>query len=135
MQGPAKANLRQYANTLRGRRGVDRGLTDEGNIRMARLESRNRSSVAPRRLRGVSAAEVDTYKDMSFAQAVAHLVDYEGRPDDVDERIGAGRITPESFRRKPRGKPSSHRTYDIDDARQRWMFRMLHNAGVRCKRR
>ena len=37
---------------------------------------------------GVSAAEVDTYKDMSPAQAVAHLVDYEGRPDDVDARIG-----------------------------------------------
>ena len=37
---------------------------------------------------GISAVEVDTYKDMSFAQAVAYLVDYEGRPDDVDKRIG-----------------------------------------------
>ena len=37
---------------------------------------------------GVSAADVDTFRDMSLAQAVAHLVDYEGRPDDVDARIG-----------------------------------------------
>ena len=37
---------------------------------------------------GVSAEEVKTYRDMSPAQAVAHLVDYEGQPDDVDARIG-----------------------------------------------
>jgi uncharacterized protein (DUF1800 family) len=74
---------------------------------------------------GVSAAEADTYKDMSFAQAVAHLVDYEGRPDDVDERIGRpdhARVIPSETSKQTLFSPD----IDIDDARQRWMFRMLH---------
>ena len=74
---------------------------------------------------GVSAAEVDTYKDMQFAQAVAHLVDYEGSPDDVDERIGRpdhARVIPSETSKQTLFSPD----IDIDDARQRWMFRMLH---------
>jgi uncharacterized protein (DUF1800 family) len=70
---------------------------------------------------GVSAAEVDTYKDMSPAQAVAHLVDYEGRPDDVDARIGRPdhiQVSTEKDLFSP--------DIDIDDARQRWMFRLIH---------
>ena len=76
---------------------------------------------------GVSAVEVDTYKDMSFAQAVAHLVDYEGSPDDVDERIGR----PDHARVIPVKNTSKDNLFspdiDIDDARQRWMFRMIHS--------
>src|SRR5262245_62103423 len=75
---------------------------------------------------GVSAEEADHYKDMSFAQAVADLVDYEGRPDDVDERIGR----PDHARVIPSKINPSRDLFspdiDIDDARQRWMFRMLH---------
>ena len=75
---------------------------------------------------GVSAAEVDTYRDMSFPQAVAHLVDYEGSPDDVDERIGR----PDHARVIPSKATPTRDLFspdiDIDDARQRWMFRMLH---------
>ena len=37
---------------------------------------------------GVSAADVSTYRGMSLGVAIDHLVDYEGRPDDVDARIG-----------------------------------------------
>jgi len=37
---------------------------------------------------GASLADVETFRDMSPAAAVAHLVEYEGRPDDVDDRIG-----------------------------------------------
>ena len=75
---------------------------------------------------GVSEREVDTYKDMSFTQAVAHLVDYEGSPDDVDERIGR----PDHARVIPARATPTRDLFspdiDIDDARQRWMFRMLH---------
>ena len=58
---------------------------------------------------------------MSPAQAVAHVVDYEGRPDDVDARIG----------RPDHVQVSTERDLfspdiDIDDARQRWMFRLIH---------
>ena len=64
---------------------------------------------------GVSAAEVDTYKDMSFAQAVVHLVDYEGSPDDVDERIGRpdhARVIPSETTKQTLFSPD----IDIDDA-------------------
>jgi uncharacterized protein (DUF1800 family) len=75
---------------------------------------------------GVSEREVDTYKDMSFTQAVAHLVDYEGSPDDVDERIGR----PDHARVIPARATPTRDLFspdiDIDDARQRWMFRMIH---------
>jgi hypothetical protein len=37
---------------------------------------------------GVSALDVDIYRDMSHTRAVDYLVDYDGRPDDVDERLG-----------------------------------------------
>ena len=69
---------------------------------------------------GVSASEVDTFGKMSPSQAVTHLVDYEGRPDDVDQRIG----------RPDHAQVSTKNLFspdiDIDDARQRWLFRMVH---------
>jgi len=69
---------------------------------------------------GVTVADAATFGGFSAADAVSYLVDYEGRPDDVDARIGrpdhaqvdtAGGFTPD---------------LDIDDARQRWLFRMIH---------
>src|SRR5688572_9243834 len=75
---------------------------------------------------GVSPEEIDTYKDMSLTQAVAHLVDYEGRPDDVDERIGRpdhARVIPAKNTMRALFQPD----IDIDDARQRWLFRMIHS--------
>jgi uncharacterized protein (DUF1800 family) len=69
---------------------------------------------------GVSATDADTYRDMSPAEAVAHLVDYEGRPDDVDARIGR----PDHV--KVTTKDLFSPDIDIDDARQRWLFRMIH---------
>ena len=70
---------------------------------------------------GVSAAESRTFEDMSPSDAVDHLVDYEGRPDDVDARIG----------RPDHAQVATSRDLfspdiDIDDARQRWMFRMVN---------
>jgi uncharacterized protein (DUF1800 family) len=69
---------------------------------------------------GVSEADARTFADMSLPAAVDHLVYYEGRPDDVDARIG----------RPDHARVSSRDVFtpdiDIDDARQRWMFRMIH---------
>src|SRR5687768_3682392 len=69
---------------------------------------------------GASPADVQTFGDKSTAAAVAHLVDYEGRPDDVDARIG----------RPDHAQVASKDLFapdiDIDDARQRWLFRMIH---------
>jgi len=69
---------------------------------------------------GASLADVDTFRDMSPAAAVAHLVDYEGRPDDVDDRIGR----PDHVQVATRDLFAPD--IDIDDARQRWVFRMVH---------
>jgi uncharacterized protein (DUF1800 family) len=69
---------------------------------------------------GVSAADAETFRNMSTAAAVAHLVDYEGRPDDVDERIG--RPDHVQVTTKDLFAPD----IDIDDARQRWLFRLIH---------
>jgi hypothetical protein len=69
---------------------------------------------------GASALDVDTFKDMSPARAVQYLVDYETHPDDVDERIG--RPDHALIATKDVFSPD----IDIEDARQRWIFRMLH---------
>ena len=69
---------------------------------------------------GVSAADAGTFDDMSLGAAVAHLVDYEGRPDDVDARIG--RPDHVQVTTKDLFAPD----IDIEDARQRWLFRMIH---------
>lgn len=69
---------------------------------------------------GAGPAEFDVFGKMSAGAAVNHLVDYEGRPDDVDQRIGrpdhAQVVSKDLF------APD----LDIDDARQRWLFRMVH---------
>jgi uncharacterized protein (DUF1800 family) len=69
---------------------------------------------------GASANDAETFGGMSTSEAVAHLVDYEGRPDDVDARIGRDdhvRVV---------SKDVFAPDIDIDDARQRWLFRMVH---------
>src|SRR3954469_22581405 len=69
---------------------------------------------------GASPSEISTFRDMSMASGVSYLVDYEGRPDDVDARIG----------RPDHAQVSTRDLFapdiDIEDARQRWLFRMIH---------
>ena len=69
---------------------------------------------------GASPTDVATFRDMSPGAAVAHLVDYEARPDDVDARIG--RTDHVLVATRDLFSPD----IDIEDARQRWMFRMIH---------
>ena len=70
---------------------------------------------------GASAADVNTFRDKSMTEAVTHLVDYEGRPDDVDDRIGRP-----DHAQVATSRDAFTPDIDIDDARQRWMFRMIH---------
>lgn len=69
---------------------------------------------------GASPTDVDALTGLSQAAAISYLVDYEGRPDDVDARLG----------RPDHARVSTDRGFspdtDIDDARQRWLFRMVH---------
>jgi uncharacterized protein (DUF1800 family) len=69
---------------------------------------------------GASPVDVEVYKDMSMAAAVNHLVDFEARPDDVDGRIGRSDHAPVASR------DLFNPDLDIEDARQRWLFRMIH---------
>jgi uncharacterized protein (DUF1800 family) len=71
---------------------------------------------------GASAAELETYSEMTVTQAVDALINYDRTPDDVDRNIGrpgfAGTTSNGAF------SPNSV----ITDARQRWLFRMVHSA-------
>ena len=73
---------------------------------------------------GANDAEIDQYARrglLGFSSAVGHLLSYHEQPDDVDAAIGTvgyvnvtaaqGRLAPAS---------------NINDARQRWLFRMVH---------
>jgi uncharacterized protein (DUF1800 family) len=70
---------------------------------------------------GASSAELATYSRLSYTQAVDRLVNYEQIPDTVDSNIGkAGFVGTTS-----RGAFSPNTV--PDDARQRWLFRMVHS--------
>ncbi len=69
---------------------------------------------------GAGAAENATFARMTASAAINYLVDYEGRPDDVDARIGR----PDHVQVKSKDVFSPDT--DIDEARQRWLFRMIH---------
>lgn len=70
---------------------------------------------------GASQAQVDAYADMGFRTAVADFVEYQEYEDDVDELIGR----PGFVGVTARGAflPAEN----ITDARQRWLFRMVHS--------
>ena len=59
---------------------------------------------------------------MSITQAVDRPINYDAVPDDVDSNIGQARLR----RHDDRGGPFSPQS-NIDDARQRWLFRMVHS--------
>jgi uncharacterized protein (DUF1800 family) len=69
---------------------------------------------------GASAADLQAVNGMSYAAAVDYFVDFDKQPDDVDTKIGS----PDSVAITTRGQFSPNTV--IDDARQRWLFRMVH---------
>ena len=70
---------------------------------------------------GASSGELATYSRLSYGQAVDRLVNYESLADTVDSNIGK----PGYVGTTSRG-PFSPNTV-VDDARQRWLFRMVHS--------
>jgi uncharacterized protein (DUF1800 family) len=69
---------------------------------------------------GASAADLQAVAGLSYSAAVDYLVDFEKQPDDVDSKIGL----PEYVGVTSRGQFSP--STNIEDARQRWLFRMVH---------
>jgi uncharacterized protein (DUF1800 family) len=72
---------------------------------------------------GVTADDWEELRSLSFPQVVDWLVDYGSESDDVDAwrgTAGYAVVTP------PRGASFSPNTV-ITDARQRWLFRMVHS--------
>ena len=70
---------------------------------------------------GANASELAAYNGQSLSAAIDSLVEYQRFPDDVDEKIGQGPYVGVTTRGQ--FSPNSN----IDDARQRWLFRMVHS--------
>ena len=70
---------------------------------------------------GASSAELAAYSTLSYSQAVDRVVNYEQIPDTVDSNIGK----PGFVSTTSRGAFSPNTV--ADDARQRWLFRMVHS--------
>ena len=73
---------------------------------------------------GATAAEAAAFSQRGFVATLDALVDYHRTPDDVDALIGqAGyaAVTPSAGGMEPFSPATS-----INDARQRWLFRMVH---------
>ena len=70
---------------------------------------------------GAGPAELQAFGDMSPNVLIERLVSFENSPDDVDSKIGH----PAYVGVTSRGQFSPNSV--IDDARQRWLFRMVHS--------
>ena len=71
---------------------------------------------------GAGAAELAALEGKSAFAALAYVLDVEDQPDDVDSKIGqSDHISVTAV-----GRPFSPDT-SIEDARQRWLFRMVHS--------
>ncbi len=69
---------------------------------------------------GARQDELDVYRTESFGGAVTRLLEYERTPDDVDGKIGEPGYV--GITTRARFSPTSV----IVDARQRWLFRLVH---------
>ena len=70
---------------------------------------------------GASPADLASFDDMSVSGVVDYLLNYEDQPDDVDTNIGNPAYV-SVFNRAGGFQPNTN----IEDARQRWLFRMVH---------
>jgi uncharacterized protein (DUF1800 family) len=70
---------------------------------------------------GPNADDLERFEESPLALVVDALVDYDRVPDDVDSKIGL----PAYVSVTTRGQFSPNT--NIDDARQRWLFRMVHS--------
>jgi len=71
---------------------------------------------------GPNAADLARFGDVSASVVFSYLLDYDRIADDVDSKIGQ----PAYVGTTSGGRPFSPYT-NIEDARQRWLFRMVHS--------
>ena len=71
---------------------------------------------------GASPADLAAFEDMSMSDVLDYLLDYEDQPDDVDSKIGNPSYAT-ILLRAGGFQPNTN----IEDARQRWLFRMVHS--------
>ena len=71
---------------------------------------------------GPDAEDLARFDEVPVSVVAAQLIDYERQPDDVDAKIGQSAYVGVTTR----GGQFSPNT-NIDDARQRWLFRMVHS--------
>jgi uncharacterized protein (DUF1800 family) len=69
---------------------------------------------------GASSADLQAVAGMSYDAAVDYFLNFDRQPDDVDSKIGSADYV--SITTRGQFSPSTV----IDDARQRWLFRMIH---------
>jgi uncharacterized protein (DUF1800 family) len=72
---------------------------------------------------GAGPEELKSYADMSTFELLDRLLNYEDLPDDVDSKIG----NPSYIGVVARAGGFAPNT-NIEDARQRWLFRMVHSS-------
>jgi uncharacterized protein (DUF1800 family) len=71
---------------------------------------------------GPNADDLARFEDMSASLVVDQLVDYDRIPDDVDSKIGQS-----AYVGITAGAGAFSPNINIDHARQRWLFRMVHS--------
>ena len=72
---------------------------------------------------GAVEEDVTRYAAMPYVSAVERLLSFDRQPDDVDAKIGTSGYVGVTARAAGGFQPQSN----IDDARQRWLFRMVHS--------
>jgi uncharacterized protein (DUF1800 family) len=72
---------------------------------------------------GAVQEDIDQYANMPYVSAVGRLLNYEKIEDDVDSKIGQPGYVGVTARAAGGFQPATN----IDDARQRWLFRMVHS--------
>ena len=72
---------------------------------------------------GALEADVVRFANMPYVAAVDRLIEFERLPDDVDSKIGQPGYVGVTARASGGFQP----LVSIDDARQRWLFRMVHS--------
>jgi uncharacterized protein (DUF1800 family) len=90
---------------------------------MARGREQHVEHLLRRAAFGAIEEEVNLYARMPYVAAVERLLSYDDVPDDVDSKVGQ----PGYVGVTARGVGGFQPTANIDDARQRWLFRMVHS--------
>ena len=70
---------------------------------------------------GPNAADRSRWREIAVPVVIDHLVDFDRQPDDVDGKIGHDAYV--GITARGEFSPNTN----IDDARQRWLFRMVHS--------